>query len=1340
VLDSLGNKAEGVLVYALAGGTRATTDSNGMYTLYNVPAGQTVIKASYAGGSGIQYVYVYGYLDQEAPVIMISSACFSASKIGNQQLASPDDCSPGPSTVNATYISDISLSDGTVVSPGQSLTKTWRLKNTGTSTWGSGYQLAFNGGEQMGAPGAVSVPATASGQTADISVPMTAPAANGLHTGYWQMRDPQGTYFGDKVWVKINVQTAGSHITLSADPPSPANTTMARIHVKVNGFPNFRALRIKIDGNVQYELGAPEAYWNWTTSGYAPGDHSIVVEVADQTDTSWSHPEVSGSTYTLTGNGVSNNHAPNRPSLVANPAYDWYVQIGSAPQLCAQANGDPDGDAITSYRFVASASVGTSDSGWVSSSCYSFGSVTPGTYEWYAQVKDSRGGISDPSDKWHFTVEPSGVTATIDHFSPASPSNSDDVKIYACSSGHAGINITLRVLVNEAADGSSSGQWDIIKEQGSPCFNDTDVPVWHTLNYADGPHLVRILAWAIQPDAGNTYDTVYILNHRRPASPSLVAPAPDSQNIREAIYLNSLSVHFQWGAAIRAQSYTLSIGINPSPADDSNPVYRQVFSNGTTAADVTFSQAYPVLYWQVTATNDAGSNNSGDQLFGIDPDAPTCTVQTLNALYYDNIFQVNWSGSDALAGIRTFDIQYQDDRGGGWNTWLAGVPSTKAYDIFTGMAGHGYSFRCLAIDNANNSGVYPSTTDTSTKIDPQARPLSPWWNTGYGSKRNLTILNNMPGVALPVGYPVHVHFDGGTTPSAADIYNASLSSPKCNDLRIVQNDATELNRIVQNCSITAIDIWFRSQVSVPAGSSDNTSHQLYFGNPAAGAPPADPNLVWYPYRENDTTYLYFFQEGTGSTAYDSSGNGRNCSIDSSVQWATSKFGNGMSFNRANGGTSRSLSCGSAVALSSYTIEFWYKPDADDGGRIAGELAGGGNGGGGNNWLLQSSDGHLELYVWEKGAVTSDINLRDSQYAGKWDYIAVTFNGGSEVKFYINGVLDSTKNLSAGVANTYSPPLEIGSSEGINQLKANLGALRISNGVKTSFPYGAFANITNEPLLAAGDIVAPPVTGSPDLAVLSLATYPNPDGGVIVEAVIQNQGNLDTQNGFYTDLYANHLPTGSGDYTGSLQFWVNDPIAAGASVTLTTVIQDVSSLTGMKAQALAPGTETSTTLYAQTDSTGALNETDKSNNIYSAGTEICTATADAFESDGTAGTASTISMGQTQKHNFDAVGDQDWIKFVAKAGQTYDLSTSNLGASADTYLYLYDTDGTTLITSNDDSNDSLASQIEWTAPQNGTYYALVEGWNPNTSGCGTSYDFLIKEEPSQFLIYFPLVYR
>jgi hypothetical protein len=1031
--------------------------------------------------------------------------------------------------------------------------------------------------------------------------------------------------------------------------------------------------------------------------------------------------------YELTGGGAV-NHAPARPTPTS--PYDWYVYYsGNTAQLCAQANGDPDGDPITGYYFDVYESAQLWNSGWVGSNCVTTGPLGPYTYKWRVKVRDSGGAESDWSDSWHFTLVNPNLEITELYFEPQDGS-SEQVKIRACTAGQGGVGITMRVSVNDASDGSGNGEWHIIKELGVPCFNAEDAPIWPTLEYGDGPHRVRAEAHGADAswDGAAVREEVYTLPHRRPAGPRLVAPVPPSGDIHEAITLNSRTVTFRWESTIRAGSYTLHISTNPSPKDDPNPVFRQTFAPSVTEYTLTLGQDYPILYWQVSAANDVGTNASGDQLFGIDRVAPSCTVQSLPGTTYESVFQVNWGGSDNLAGVRGFDIQYLDSERGTWNDWLTGVPAAKSYELFTGQPGHSYAFRCRATDNADNSGDYPSSPDTSIIVDPTARPQTPWWDTAYGEKRNLTILNNMPGTTLPAGYPVHLHFDSGTTPTAAELYNASQSSPKCNDLRLVYNDTTELDRVMQNCSSSAIDIWFRTQISIAAGTSDSTAHQLYYGNPSAGGPPGSPTTVFDPPLDANTVGLWYMDEGGGSTLHDYSAYNNHCSIDPTTTWVTpAKFSGALHFLGGTHGPTVNCGTSSTFNLQTFTFEMFLKRTGTAWGRLAGHL-----GDNQNRWLMTlNGNGTIRVSIWPCPTCGGE-EFNGSMPIGdtvNWHHVAFSLQN-STLKIYVDGQLDSTHQVVWGNIRSGTPPLTLGSAENIERAFAEMSHVRLSNIARTSFPYGSSAAITNEPSLAAGDPVAPPITGSSDLAVLSLATYPNPGGGLLAEAIVQNQGDLSTQNGFYTDLYLDHLPTGAGDYTGSIQFWVNDPIAPAAVVTLTTVITDLPGLGGAGLSALHATGEITGTLYAQVDSTGGVGEPDEANNIYDAGTQVCVAPSDDYEPDDSASEATVLPLGASQSHNLSTLADQDWFEIdVAEAGREYVITTNDLDLNADTYLYLYDTDGTTLLAANDDYGGTLASQIAWTPTAPGTYYVVVKHWNPNVGGCGTTYTLSLIEGQS-----------
>ncbi len=120
----------------------------------------------------------------------------------------------------ADYVADVTIPDGTNLSPGATFVKTWRIVNSGTSTWTTAYALTYISGSQMGGP--AKVPLTtevAPGKTVDISVNMTAPAAAGQHIGYWKMSNASGAVFDTPVYVDINVTgTASSSATVTATP------------------------------------------------------------------------------------------------------------------------------------------------------------------------------------------------------------------------------------------------------------------------------------------------------------------------------------------------------------------------------------------------------------------------------------------------------------------------------------------------------------------------------------------------------------------------------------------------------------------------------------------------------------------------------------------------------------------------------------------------------------------------------------------------------------------------------------------------------------------------------------------------------------------------------------------------------------------------------------------------------------------------------------------------------------------------------------------------------------------------------------------------------------------
>jgi hypothetical protein len=110
------------------------------------------------------------------------------------------------------FVSDVTVEDGADFDPGEHFTKTWRLRNAGTCTWTSSYDLVFSHGDAMSGPAAKALPGVVSpGQTLDLSVDLIAPDTEGGYQGYWMLRNVDDALFGIGAgadvafWVEIEV-------------------------------------------------------------------------------------------------------------------------------------------------------------------------------------------------------------------------------------------------------------------------------------------------------------------------------------------------------------------------------------------------------------------------------------------------------------------------------------------------------------------------------------------------------------------------------------------------------------------------------------------------------------------------------------------------------------------------------------------------------------------------------------------------------------------------------------------------------------------------------------------------------------------------------------------------------------------------------------------------------------------------------------------------------------------------------------------------------------------------------------------------------------------------------
>lgn len=156
--------------------------------------------------------------------------------------------------------------DRTVFRPNTTFTKTWTIKNVGTCTWDTSYQLIFWSGELMGGATYYNLPEMVPpGDEISISIFLQSPGTEGIYTGYWRLKTPWNAVFGVGQYsqafyaeIQVDIRPGQEYGILSVtydivrDPPTgcPANvryTVYATI--TTNGPYDFNYVWMQKDGN-----------------------------------------------------------------------------------------------------------------------------------------------------------------------------------------------------------------------------------------------------------------------------------------------------------------------------------------------------------------------------------------------------------------------------------------------------------------------------------------------------------------------------------------------------------------------------------------------------------------------------------------------------------------------------------------------------------------------------------------------------------------------------------------------------------------------------------------------------------------------------------------------------------------------------------------------------------------------------------------------------------------------------------------------------------------------------------------------------------------------------------
>lgn len=171
----------------------------------------------------------------------------------------------------ASFIKDVNYPDGTEVDTGSAFTKTWRLRNTGTCTWTSGYSIVFDSGDSMGGPASKQLTAgtVAPGQTIDVSMNLTAPGSTGTYRGVYRLRNSNNVLFSiensasDTFWVEIKAVEPAPSVVASGHLEI-RQTYGADLDVGANDTPDFADMDLWFEA-----VSAVEKYLTpWSTAKF----------------------------------------------------------------------------------------------------------------------------------------------------------------------------------------------------------------------------------------------------------------------------------------------------------------------------------------------------------------------------------------------------------------------------------------------------------------------------------------------------------------------------------------------------------------------------------------------------------------------------------------------------------------------------------------------------------------------------------------------------------------------------------------------------------------------------------------------------------------------------------------------------------------------------------------------------------------------------------------------------------------------------------------------------------------------------------------------------------------
>jgi hypothetical protein len=112
---------------------------------------------------------------------------------------------PPACTDNLVFVEDLTIPDGTEIPRNATIDKRWLVQNAGTCNWDERYRLRLVNGDALGAPAEQALYPARAGAQVTLRIIFSAPSETGEYVSAWQAVAPDGTPFGDPIFISIVV-------------------------------------------------------------------------------------------------------------------------------------------------------------------------------------------------------------------------------------------------------------------------------------------------------------------------------------------------------------------------------------------------------------------------------------------------------------------------------------------------------------------------------------------------------------------------------------------------------------------------------------------------------------------------------------------------------------------------------------------------------------------------------------------------------------------------------------------------------------------------------------------------------------------------------------------------------------------------------------------------------------------------------------------------------------------------------------------------------------------------------------------------------------------------------